>query len=424
MPRLASLWALLPLTALAACDPRRSEQPAAPAPNEPSPNASVLPAPLAAGPLKAAGKDVAHALPDPSSDAGVPEPPRPIREDEALTSEGELRLAPGLSLEARLRWLEALPLRSAEGNAEALSRARDKTSFELGVELSSLGRMRVSFNSKSFPFPPSTELRARDDRLGFLLLWPGQESYTPLPPGTLRAALGEGRVDAALLSEPPVTLAGNGNVLGLATLRQRLESGLGKVELEQTSAPAAGSAGVLLCRFALELIGIGPESAACRAEWVPLRVEYTWTSGARLELEVTKFTRKGELPIDALAVPPATAAPRRGELPGPPFVALLDERELSELHGRALPPPERPDPGAPKVGLAFQNRSDLPRYLLVDGVPVVWLKTDAEWLLTGLKTGRYTVQARDFFGAESSPSKLVELPARFIVSDDPERPGR
>jgi hypothetical protein len=41
--------------------------------------------------------------------------------------------------------------------------------------------------------------------------------------------------------------------------------------------------------------------------------------------------------------------------------------------------------------------------------------------VSGLKTGRYTVQARDFFGAESTPSKLLELPARFLVGDEPER---
>jgi hypothetical protein len=94
------------------------------------------------------------------------------------------------------------------------------------------------------------------------------------------------------------------------------------------------------------------------------------------------------------------------------------------LHSRALPPPDKPDANAPKLGLAFQNRSDVPRYLLIDGVPAVWLRVDGEWLVTGLKTGRYTVQTRDFFGAEPSPPKLVELPARFNVGDEGERPAR
>jgi hypothetical protein len=57
----------------------------------------------------------------------------------------------------------------------------------------------------------------------------------------------------------------------------------------------------------------------------------------------------------------------------------------------------------------------------VDGVPVVWLRADAEWLVAGLKSGRYSVQARDFFGAESSPPRVVELPARLLVGEEPER---
>lgn len=421
---LGALLSLAPFAVCLGCESRRPEPAPAASANEPSPNASVLPAPLAPGATKAAPRDVAHPTPDPSSSVGVPEPPRPIREDDALPPESELRAAPGLSLEARLRWLDPLPARSPEGNADALARARDKTGFELSIDLSSLGRMRIGFASRGLPFQPGADLRARDDRFGHVLLWPGLDSYTPLPPGTLRAALAETRVDATLLSEPVVAAAGSGNLIGIATQRQRLENGLGRVELEQAVAPAAGSAGALLCRFALELIGVGPESSACRPEWVPLRAEYTWASGARFELEVTKLTRRAELPIDGLAVPPSSAAPRRGELPVPPFIALLEERELGELHSRALPPPEKPDPNAPKLGLAFQNRSDVPRFLLVDGVPVVWLRADAEWLVTGLKTGRYTVQTRDFFGAEASPPKLVELPARLNVGDEGERPAR
>jgi hypothetical protein len=155
-----------------------------------------------------------------------------------------------------------------------------------------------------------------------------------------------------------------------------------------------------------------------------LRAEYTWASGARFELEVTKLSKRPELAVEGLAVPPNAASPRRGDLPGPPFVALIDERELNDFHSRALPPPEKPELNAPKLGVVFQNRGDVPRYLLVDGVPVVWLRADAEWLVSGLKTGRYTLQARDFFGADTTPPKVVELPTRFTVSDEADKPPR
>lgn len=408
---------LLGALLLASCEPRKSEPLGVPSASEPSPNASVLPAPLAPGPTKAAFRDAGHGS-DVASDAGTPEPPRMIREDEPLPQETDLRAAPGVSLSARLRWLEAAPPRSPESNSEALNKAREKTAFDLELEASSLGRLRVAFRSRAFPFPDGTELRSREDRYGHVLVWPGGGAYTPLPPGTLRAALGETRVDVTTLAEPAVMLGGSGSLLGLATRKLRLETSIGRLELEQALLPGVGAAGTLLCRLLLELVSVGPESAACRAESLPLRAEYVWSSGGRFELEVVKLTKRAELAVEGLATPPSTAALRQGELPGAPFVALVEERELSELHTRALPPPAKPDPGAPKLGLVFQNRSDSPRYLMVDGVPVVWLRADAEWLVTGLKQGRYNVEARDFFGAEPSPARLLELPARFQVGDE------
>jgi len=410
------------LLSVLGCEPRHNDPPGIASASEPSPNASVLPAPLVPGPTKTLARDAGHLPAEAPSDAGVPEPPRPLREEETLPVESELRPAPGLALEARLRWLDAPPPRSPEGNNDALAKARDRTAFELTLELSSLGRLRLRMGSKTFPFPTGTELRAREDRFGHILVWPGAESYTLLPPGTLRATFAEHRVDVTPLSEPGVVLAGSGSMLGVATQKQRLETSVGRLELEQTVLPAAGSGGALLCRLLVELLAVAPESSACRVEWVPLRAEYVWASGARFELEVTKVSKRLELVVDGLAVPPAGASARQGELPGPPFVTLIDERELGDLHSRALPPPAKLEPTAPKMGLVFQNHGDSPRYLLVDGVPVVWLRADAEWLVSGLKQGRYTVQARDFFGAETTPPKVLELPARFPVGDEPAPP--
>jgi len=384
----------------------------------------VLPTPLIAGPTKAPPRDAGHPPADTSADAGAPEPPKPLRENDALGAESDLRAAPGLVLEARLRWLDAPPPRSPEGNADALSKARDRTAFDVTLELSSLGRLRLKLASKAFPFPSGSELRARDDRYGHILVWPNGEAYTPLPPGTLRATLAEHRVDATPLSEPGVSVAGSDSMLGVATQKQRIETSLGRLDLEQAVAPAAGAAGALFCRLLLELLAVGPESTACRPEWLPLRASYTWASGERFELEATKLTKRPELAIEGLAVPPSGAGSRPGELPGPPFVALIEERDLADFHSRALPPPAKPDPGAPKLGLVFQNHGDSPLYLLVDGVPVVWLRADAEWLVSGLKPGRYTIQARNFFGTEGTPPRLLELPARFTVGDDAERAAR
>jgi hypothetical protein len=425
--RLRPYWALcsagLALAAAPGCEQRHNDPPGIASASEPSPNASVLPAPLVPGPTKAGPRDAGHTQADPLSDAGTPEPPRPLGEAESLPADGEQRAAPGLLLEGRLRWLDPPPPRSPEGNGEALAKARDRTAFEVTLELSALGRLRLRFGNKAFPFPPGTELRSREDRYGHVLVWAGGESYTPLPPGTLRAVLAEHRVDVTPLSEPSVVVGGAGSLLGLPTQKQKLETSLGRLELEQASVPASAGAGALFCRMLVELLAIAPESKACRTDAVPLRAEYTWSTGARFELEITKLAKRAEQqPSEALLVPPTGAGVRPGELPGPPFVALLDERDLADLHTRALPPPAKPDPAAPKLGLVFQNHGDGPRYLLVDGVPVVWLRADAEWLVSGLKSGRYTVQARDFFGAETTPPRVVELPARFPVGDEAEKP--
>src|SRR3954470_16515221 len=130
MPRLAPAsfrlgWALCGAASLLAggvigCEPRRNDPPGAASASEPSPNASVLPTPLVTGPTKPGPRDAGHAPAELLSDAGAPEPPRPLREDEALPVEAELRPAPGLSLDARFRWLDAPPPRSPEGNTDAL----------------------------------------------------------------------------------------------------------------------------------------------------------------------------------------------------------------------------------------------------------------------------------------------------------------
>ena len=421
-PGRAASVLVLGVLVLVGCEQRRPDPPPAASATEPSPNASILPAPLAAGPSKAVPRDAGHAPSiDAGSDAGTLDPPRPIREDDTLSVESELRAAPGLSLEARFRWLEPQPPRAPESNAEALNKARDKTALEVTLDVSSLGRLRLSFESRAFPLPQGAQLRARDDRYGHILVWPNGSTYTPLAPGTLRAALSEARLDVTPLADPNPVLSGTGNMFGAVTHKQRLETSIGRLELEQAALPASGTGGALFCRLLLELLAVTPESSACRAESLPVHAEYTWATGARFEMEVTKVSKRAELALEGLAVPPSGGDSRRGELPGTPFVALIEDRELGEFRTRALPPPEKPDPGAPKLGLSFHNHGDGPRYLLIDGVPVVWLRADAEWLVSGLKQGRYTAQARDFFGAESTPPRSLELPARFLVGDEPER---
>src|SRR5882724_3976791 len=127
MRRSLGLCALLMLGV--GCNDRKTAAQRDAGPTEPSPNASILPAPLASGiePTivgKADEADASHhdtnrAVADAGADAAAPEP-RALREDQALAGETP-RENSGLTLSARFRWLNvAAPARVPELNADGI----------------------------------------------------------------------------------------------------------------------------------------------------------------------------------------------------------------------------------------------------------------------------------------------------------------
>jgi len=396
---------------------------------EPSPNASILPAPLASGADPPgigkppdAGKPIADAG---TSDAAPPEP-RSLREDQALPSEVP-RETSGLTLIARFRWPDVPPaMRSPELNADGLQHLRDAVAFDLVIDLVG-ARMRLAFASRAFTVPPGAELHARDDLYGHALLWPNRTTYTVLSPGALRSMLSEQRADVVPLVRAKVGPLPDGSLLGLATEREELSTPTGKLELEQARAnnpqPAnsAWPSGASLCHLLVELAGASPALATCRADLVPLRAAYSWPGGGHFAFEVSRITRHSDLNPSLFAMPPAGAEFRQSELPPPPPTALLSDSELGELRLRPAARSERPDPGAPKAGLLAANHSESLRYISVDGVPAARLPPGSEQLLLGLRPGKYLIAARDFFGTEDQAAKVVEVPARFSLGDEPEK---
>src|SRR5688572_14377725 len=175
---------LLAACTLCACQDAPAET--EPANTEPSPNASILPSPLASTrplPLKDAG---ASSAPDDTGpgDAGVTDaatpPVVPSYFDSHAVLDSEVlpvAVAPGARLEAQFNWQP----RSAGGRGDPRGR------FALRIELSSLGRMRLVITSDRMPLAENTELRARLDRYGHVLVWPGGPGYRVVAPGTLRA---------------------------------------------------------------------------------------------------------------------------------------------------------------------------------------------------------------------------------------------
>jgi hypothetical protein len=419
-PQLRALVATLTL-GLAACESRAV--PADAGPSEPSPNASILPAPLATGP------DTVRAAPDAGPtdggvDAEVP-PPSPAREDEALPTDlEELHDPSGLTLRARFRWPDVGAAgRLPEANLEALERARQASSFELDIVAAADGRLRVALPSSRFVLASGSELRARSDRYGHVLLWPDRNRYVVIQAGALRAVLNERRADVVPLAHVTGTSRGAGQALGYATERAQFTSSLGKVALEQAQVTGAGLGGALLCRLVLELGGVHPDSPACGPDLVPVRTEYTWSEGGAVVFETTALERTSVVDQSMLRTPPVGAEHRIGELPLPPTALLLERAQLRSL--RLRPASVRPNKDAPKEGLLLVNGDDVLRYALVDSVPVARLEPHGTGLLVDLVAGTYAVGARTFLGDEITPSATLTVPGRLVTGEAPrgEPPG-
>jgi hypothetical protein len=432
--RAASAW-LFAFVFSSACNDHKAGVGHDAGPTEPSPNASILPAPLASN-LETPGsgkarvdelerRDAGHPPADAGADAAPPEP-HSLREDQALPGETP-RETSGLTLSGRLRYLDTAPVpRVAEQNADGVQRGRDAAGFDVVVDLAG-GRMRFVFASRAFTLPAGTELHTRDDLYGHSLLWPNRTTYTVIAPGALRSVLAQQRADVVPLVRARLSALPSGTLFALSTERTELSTPTGKLELEQvrgaSPAPAGGiwASGVSLCQFLVELLGASPTSSACRADLVPVRAMYTWPNGEHFAFEVSRLLRRNDMDPSALAMPPAGAEFRQSELPPPPPTALLSDSELSEFRLRPAARTEKADPGAPKTGLLVVNHSESLRYISIDGAPAARLPPGAEQVLLGLRAGKYSVNARDFFGGEDAVTKIMEVPGRFTLGDDSEK---
>jgi len=412
--------ALVPLVlglafALGGCESRAVPTDAGP--SEPSPNASILPAPLATGP------DPTRVATDAGpTDGGLDAeaaPPTPAREDEAWPVDSdELHEAAGITLRARFRWPDvALPGRLPEANVDALERARAAATFELEVELAAAGRLRLALAASRFVLASGSEFRARTERYGHVLVWQDRSQYVVIQPGALRTVLNERRADVVPLAHVTGTPRGTAQSLGYPTEKLQFVTTLGKITLEQAHVPAAGLGGALLCRFLVELGGVHPDSPACSAELVPVRAEYAWSEGGAIVFETSTLERTIGLEVSSLRAPPETSEHRIGELPAPPSALLVERAQLRGF--RLRPAAVRPGKDAPKEGLLLVNGDDLLRYALVDGVPVARLEPHGSGLLLDLVGGTYSVAARTFLGDEHVAATTTPVPGRLVTGEAP-----
>jgi hypothetical protein len=398
----------------------------------PSPQASAEPTPLANDPTAATNA---------GADAGTP--PEPLRSDRPLptdapheatrelgtdsTSSASPQRGPhpreaardakelaGYALQAVVRTGEGAPApKGTEINLLAIEAAKRKTEARIAIEASQT-RARFTFWG-GFVLPQGAELRARVDRYGHLLMWPGESTYRVAEPGALRALLGERRLDVAPLSPATVRSSGEGaRRLSLHTRRVEVSTRAAKATLELASLRDAGDGGVLVCRLLLDLMNAPPSTAACAVDDVPLHAELRWTTQGALTFDVTSFVRRGDLVAQELAAPPPSAVFEMGPPAALPGESLVTKADLAAFRSApvevALPAARDTQPRAPDAGLLIVNSSDELRVAWIDGVAVAWVAPGGSEWLASLVRGRYVLQWRTFLGDSWEAPRTIAVP--------------
>jgi len=420
----ASSSALALLLALAAVTGCRGA-PVDPPDAAPSPQASAEPAPLAnvgaaasAAATTTSGLDGSVPPETLRGDREVPAdtPHEVIRELGAKDVPRDPKELWGYELQVVLRTGEGpAAVKAPEVNFNAIDAARRKTEAHMVVDTSQ-SRARFVLTS-GFVLPAGTELRARSDRYGHLLLWPGEDSYRVAEPGAMRALLGERRLDVAPVSPVETTVSGEGaRRLNLRTRHVELSTRAAKATFEMSAFQNAGEGGGLVCRMLLDLMGGPPAASPCASDEIPLHAELRWTTEGSLVFDVVGITPRKDLAAQDLAAPPTTASFVRGAPPALPGDAMLAKGELAAMRNGPVEVPVARGADAqappPDAGLLLSNASDGLRVAWLDGVPVAWVAPGGSVLLPSLVHGRYALQWRSFLGDAWEPPQTAVVPGR------------
>jgi hypothetical protein len=338
------------------------------------------------------------------------EAPRPLEAGGPLPAEELPRdPQPGVVFELVLAPRDVpAPPKAPEVGTEGLAAAAKLTAPVLKVSALPTGRLRMVIASRAMPLAFGSELRARHDRWGHVLVWPDATLARPLPAGTLRATLGERRVDATPLVAGKLGEGLPGKRLGQPVRVVDVESPLGKLRLELASVPEAGLGGPLLCRALVELVGVDPSSPACRPDELALAAAIAWVDGGGIDFVARAVDKRTDLPVgEGLASPPGAALTRDG-LPDAADGVYLTPTELAVF--RKKPIELSPAPSAVREGFVADNARDAWMMLWLDGVPVVGVPAGAQRYVLGTLPGRYAAQWRSFLGDRVEPVELRELP--------------
>lgn len=386
---------------LAACKPAANDAPVADA----SPQASAMPAPLANAPTTTSSAAPVVNV----ADAGPPAVP--LRGDEALAPDALARETVGYTFSAVFKPADVpLPLRAPEVSNAGLDAARRKTELRMAIDASS-SRMRMTLLGQGWVLPTETDIRARDDRYGHVVVWPGGVTFRPLGPGAMRALFAERRFDVAPTTPAEVIPKDEqGKRIAIKTRKVDVATRAAKAAFEVGRLPDLGNGGVLLCRFLLDLMNAPPQSLVCGVDEIPMRAELRWVSQGSLVFEVTGVLKKSDLSTASLAVPPPGASIAALPFPVAGVAPMLAPAELAALRTGPVEPPASANAAAAPDGLAVTNASDVLRVLYIDGVPAVWAAPGATGPVKGLQHGRYVMQWRTFLGDQIDPPVTLSVP--------------
>lgn len=354
-----------------------------------------------------------------SPDSGPP-PPTAMRADRPLQAEPpahEEQAGVTVDAQFRMRGLGSPP-KVPEVAAAALAKAQKLTALTSTIDLFAVGRMRWSITSRAMPLPFHSELRAKYDRWGHIVLWPSLAKYRVLPAGSLRAVLDEARVDVMPIVVGTVTKGPAGKRLGETTRGLTIESPVAKVQLEIASIPEAALGGPLLCRTLLEIAGVDPASPECKADEIVLAARFDFAAGGGIDFDVTTLGKRTDMaPADA-SCPPAGASYEATGLPESSEGVFLVPAELEGFRSKSDPKIE-PGTNAPSEGIIVENALERRVYFALDGVLLALVPPppQATRYVLGMPKGRYTGEWRTFLGEVIEAPHEIILPGRF--SDAP-----
>jgi hypothetical protein len=377
-----------------------------------SPQASAQPALLAVAPTSPSAMPMATSL------EGGP-PPTPLRGDEVLSPDTLSRESVGYTLSASLHPTNVTgPQRAPEVNTLGIDAARKATELRLAIDFSPT-RMRAVILGHGFVLPTDTEIRARSDRYGHVVVWPGAASYRPLSPGAMRALIGERRFDVAPITRAEVTHRDDlGRRIGIRTRKMDVSTRAAQGTFEIGKLDGAGEGGVLLCRLLLDMMNAPPGTSLCGLDELPVRAELRWTSHGALVFELTGALRRTDIPISTLLVPPQTASFAAAPMPVSGISPMLSTQELAALRLSDIDVPANPN--VTTDALIVSNPSVELRVLFLDGVPAAWAAPGARGELRGLRRGRYVAQWRTFLGDSVETALTQTVPGIAQVGAAPD----